>query len=163
MLSLNFLGCVPKLLKTEQELGPRIFLRRVPILRSLSLRTLDALASQLQLERFDSETALIRQGDYGDRLYLLLEGEVEVLGEREVESPIKLATLYRMDYFGETALLRDVPRTATVRAITPVEVYTLGRSDFQELLHRSDEFETAISGRSDARFDATQAKLLTRL
>jgi MFS family permease len=160
---LILLLCVPTLLRTEAELGSRIFLRRVPILSALSLRTLDTLASELQLERFDAGASLIRQGEYGDRLYLLKGGEVEVLAERGGDACLKIATLYTMDYFGETALLRDVPRTATVKAVTAVEVYTLSRHDFQQLLLLSGEFETAITGGSDARFSARQAKLLTRL
>jgi hypothetical protein len=45
----------------------------------------------------------------------------------------------------------------------PIEVYTLGRNDFQDLLHRFNELETAISGRSDARTDSRKRKLLVRL
>jgi CRP-like cAMP-binding protein len=67
-----------------------------------------------------------------------------------------------MDYVGETAL-SDVPRTVTVKAVTPVELYTSNRHDFQQLLRLSGEFETAIIGGSDARFSARKAKLMTRL
>ncbi len=66
-----------------------------------------------------------------------------------------MATLSKNDYFGEIALLREVPCTATVRSRGPVELYSLGREDFRELMERSEELKSAMTGASDARYVET--------
>jgi CRP-like cAMP-binding protein len=59
-------------------------------------------------------------------------------------------------------LLRVVPRTATVRSLSPVELYSLGRSDFQERFKSSEDLRAAMAGTGDARYAETQNRLLLR-
>jgi MFS family permease len=100
-------------------------LRSIPIFAPLPPVTLEQLASRLVHVRFAAADDVFRRGDPGDRFYVVAEGEVAVeLDDRPA------VTLGRGDYFGEIALLRDVPRTATVTARTDVELYALERNDF---------------------------------
>jgi CRP-like cAMP-binding protein len=86
---------------------------------------LEQLATRLAPVHASAGDEVIRRGDHGDRFYVVDKGEVEILidGEparREGEG----------SYFGEIALLRDVPRTATVRAATDTELFALDREHF---------------------------------
>jgi MFS family permease len=156
------LVCLPRLRRLEDAVGVRVFVRRVPVLTSLPHRALDDLASRMELQKIPEGTDIVREGDVGDRLYILKEGEAEVVVRSEGKSEVEVATLSKNDYFGEIALLRDVPRTATVRSRGPVELYSLGRDDFRELLERSEELQSAMTGTSDARYVETQNRLLLR-
>ena len=100
-------------------------LRSIPIFAPLSAPVLESLASQLVLVEARAGETIIEQGDQGDRFYVIASGEVGV----EVDGKVQ-ATQGPGDYFGEIALLRDVPRTATVRAKTDVELDALERDDF---------------------------------
>jgi CRP-like cAMP-binding protein/Zn-dependent protease len=76
--------------------------------------------------------AVFEQGDPGDAFYAIGSGQVEVMKDDEL-----VRTLVQGDYFGEIALLLDVPRTATVVARTPVRAYRLEREGFDKLVAES--------------------------
>jgi CRP-like cAMP-binding protein len=82
---------------------------------------------------FEPGETIFSQGDPGDLVYAITEGEVEVLREAPNEEPRLLTTMGPGEYFGEMALLSDAVRTATVRARTAVDVVTMARADFTTL------------------------------
>ena len=100
-------------------------LTAVPIFAPLPGTSLEHLAGRLVPLRIDPGDVIVRQGDKGDRFYIVAEGEVEV-----TEDGRPISELAAGGYFGEIALIRDVPRTATVVARTPVILYALERDDF---------------------------------
>ena len=100
-------------------------LASVPIFSPLPGVSLEHLAGRLVPLRLEPGTVIVREGDPGDRFYIVAEGEVEVTAEG-----FPLSKLGPGGYFGEIALIRDVARTATVVAKTPVVLYALDREDF---------------------------------
>lgn len=106
------------------------FLKEVPVLSRLSLYERSKLADALDTETYQPGDAIIKEGEVGENFYLIENGEADVVkdGERVVKH------LTRGDYFGEIALLNDLPRQASVVARTPVSVATLDKRGFQRLL-----------------------------
>jgi MFS family permease len=100
-------------------------LRRHRIFAPLSEATLEQLAGELAAIRCEPGTPVIRQGEAGDRVYLVASGTLEVTVDGAAGTPLGAG-----DVFGEIALLRDVPRTASVTASTGCELLTLGRDAF---------------------------------
>jgi NADH dehydrogenase len=89
--------------------------------------------SSLTREHFEKAEVIFRQGDRGDRLYVIVNGEVEILREDAGRPPAVLARLGPGECFGEMALVSDQPRMATVRSLSAVNVLTLDRAAFHEL------------------------------
>ena len=100
-------------------------LRALTIFAPLSIATVETLARALQRVDVDAGEVVIREGDPGDLYYIIDEGEMDIIVSDEfiqIRGP--------GEGFGEIALLRDVPRTATVTARTPAVLYTLEREFF---------------------------------
>jgi putative ABC transport system ATP-binding protein len=90
-------------------------------------------------------TAVVRQGDIGDKFYLIRRGRVEVIVTDPTTGPRKVVELGKGDFFGDRALITGEPRNATVAALEPLEVYTIGREDFQRAREVSIPFiETVL-------------------
>ena len=105
-------------------------LARVGLFADLAGETLTKLADRMQREEVTPGTVLIREGEPGDRFFVLLSGVAGVsqttLGERRI--------LKAGEFFGEVALTMHVPRTATVTAMTPCVVASCDEATFDELV-----------------------------
>ncbi len=100
-------------------------LRQVPLFAPLELKSLERIAQQLVRIEVPAGEVLIHEGDEGDRFYVIESGQMTATFEGAV-----LRQMGPGDPFGEIALLRDVPRTATVTADEPSVVHALDRADF---------------------------------
>jgi MFS family permease len=118
----------------------------VPMFAPLSLAAKERIASRLVPAPAHPGDVVILAGDVGDRFYIVEDGSLTV------ETAERRATIGAGDFFGEIALLRAVPRTATVRATTESKLYALER----------DDFLAAVTGHSAARSEA-QAVASARL
>ena len=100
-------------------------LAAVPIFAPLPGGSLEHVAARLVPLRVEPGTVIVREGDAGDRFYIVVEGEIDVSQYGRT-----ISELVAGGYFGEIALLRDVPRTATVTARTDAVLYALDRDEF---------------------------------
>ena len=105
-------------------------LARIGLLAELPGETLTKLAARMDREQIAPGAAVIREGEPGERFYVVLGGMLAVsqesMGARRLLQP--------GDYFGEVALAMEIPRTASVRALTPAVVASCDRETFDELL-----------------------------
>lgn len=106
------------------------FLQEIPVLLPLSVYERSKLADALKTELYAPGEVIVTQGDSGDAFYFIESGEVAITKDGVVVNE----SLGKGGYFGEVALLNDLPRQATVTAKTPVKVATLGKDGFQRLL-----------------------------
>jgi MFS family permease len=135
-------------LDAEALVPPELaLLRTIPLFKPLPAPAIDQLASHLISLQATAGEAIVRQGEPGDRFYVIASGEVEVLVDGRSKGVFGPG-----DHFGEIALLRDVPRTATVKARADTELYALER----------DEFLSAVTGHA-ASAEAADAIVASRL
>ncbi|TMK32431.1 MAG: MFS transporter [Actinobacteria bacterium] len=122
-------------------------LRGIALFRPLPPATIEQLAANLIPVHAAAGTEIVRQGAIGDRFYIVARGELDVTVDGRPGEPLLAG-----DHFGEIALLHDVPRTATVRARTDVELLALDR----------DEFIGAVTGHPESA-EAAHAVVAARL
>lgn len=100
--------------------------------------------SGIRNQHFEAGDVIFSQGELGDSVYVIEEGECEALRERDGALEL-LATLGRGEYFGEMALLSDGTRNATVRARTAMEVLIIPKADFEKLRQSVPAFGSVFS------------------
>ena len=117
----------------------RLALLRTPVFAELPAETLEQLIAQLELRDLYNSEVVFREGDAGTTMFVISEGEVEVETAGQ-----DLATLGPGAFFGEIALVTDLPRSATIRAKGRVELLALDREVVRAAAERSPEIVTAL-------------------
>ena len=107
-------------------------LATVPLFTGLAKDDLERLAEGCRIETFAAGEAIVEFGEPGRSLFLITEGQVQVLYPAR-DAEFELARLGPGDFFGEMALLNDKTRSATVRPVGPVEVLVLDKAEFGAL------------------------------
>jgi putative ABC transport system ATP-binding protein len=115
------------------------FLKGVEAFKNLTPHELTNVAERMTRRQYMPGEIIIREGEVGEELFLISEGEVEIDREgREV------ARLGPGDFFGELALMSGNPRNANVIATRPVDTYVLGKDDFDSAIHASASFREQL-------------------
>jgi hypothetical membrane protein len=126
----------------------------IPIFRPLPPATLEQLVSAAAHIRVAAGDVVITQGDHGDRFYVVASGELDVDVDGQPGKP-----LHAGDSFGEIALLREAPRSATVRALTDADLLTLDREEFLAAVTGNAESTAAARSVAAARLSALRPSL----
>ena len=115
------------------------FLRPIDLFKTLTPRQLTDVAEEMTKRHYAAGEIIMREGEPGEEFMLISEGEVEVIrAEHEV------ARLGPGDFFGEVALISGEPRNATIVAVTEVDTYVLGKTDFQTAIATSQSFRDQL-------------------
>jgi sigma-B regulation protein RsbU (phosphoserine phosphatase) len=130
---------------------------RVPLLANLPPEEIDYLAASLRSVAVPAGTLLLEEGIAGDRLYIVLEGQVEIIKALSTEAERSLGLRGPGTFLGEMSLLSDTHRaTASVRADTPVQLLEMTRGDSDALLQRQPGFTRNLLQMLSARLNESE-------
>ncbi len=111
-----------------------LYLKKIDIFEELSVGELAAVASITETRRKPEDAIVIREGNVGETLYLLIDGEVSVIKGFETEHEVQLDRIMSSDYFGEMALFEDETRSATIKTERPSTFLVLHKQEFKEIV-----------------------------
>jgi CRP/FNR family transcriptional regulator, cyclic AMP receptor protein len=114
-------------------------LKRAPLFEGLSRKELVQLARVSEDLEVPEGTVLCKEGDIGHEFFVLIDGQVDVTRKGR-----RLDTRGAGDFLGEIALIEQIPRTATVKAKTPVRFFVLTSTDFKHLLDEQPNVERKV-------------------
>ncbi len=114
-------------------------IKSVPLFARCSKKELGEIASLADEIDLPENKSLIRQGERGREFFVLLDGEVDI-----VRDGTKIDTMHSGDFFGEIALVSNVPRTATVIANKPIRVLVITDRDFRMLLEHTPQLQLKV-------------------
>jgi CRP-like cAMP-binding protein len=129
-------------------------LRALPLFQALDSDLRGFLSSRLVAETYAPGEIVVEQGDTGDKFYIIARGRVEVSRTGYHGQRVHLAILSEGDYFGEMALLGELPRAAAVQAKTPCLLLSLSREQFDELVQAAPDVRASIEQAARERAEA---------
>jgi CRP-like cAMP-binding protein len=135
-------------------------LKQIPLLAGVDDRFLEQLAGRFSSEEHPLGHSLLKQGDDGDKFYVVVSGKVEVATRAPSGNKLRIAVLSAGDYLGEMALLHGTPRNADATLLEPSSFLVLSRAHLSSLLEQSPtvrtQLERAAAERNAARERANE-------
>jgi len=126
-------------------------LSKLPFFDGIETERLDELASLFATETFRDRDVAVREGDPGDKFYIIVRGKFEIAKAIADGGERRVAVLQDGDHFGEIALLKGIPRTATVRALGPSIAISVRRDAFMTLTAKYPQMLQAVEHTLKAR------------
>ncbi len=133
-------------------------LRRIPLFSGIDPAKLKLLAFASERMDYDQGQNLFRQGEVGDAAYVIVNGSADIIVETD-DGEIPVAEFTDNAFIGEIAILCDVPRTATVRAKTKLEVLKIKKEHFLGLIKDFPELGIEVMRELASRLSNTTAEL----
>ena len=132
--------------KDRKQLSMQIMvlLENVPLLVPLSEEDRKKIAHEATIQDYGSGEIIVRLGEPGSSLYIILDGACEVLLEREGQTTKKMATINKGDFFGEMSLLTGETRSATVKALEYATVIRVDKTLFSEIIASNPDIPEQI-------------------
>lgn len=130
-----------------------------PLFSTLKKEDREVVSKCFRLKSFKERDVVIREGDEGDSLFLVKSGKVEIFTS-EGEKNVPLATLEEGDFFGEVSLITGKPRTATVKAMTQLELMELSRNDLMRCIEKHPKVEEILKRYLKVRMENTISKIM---
>jgi ATP-binding cassette subfamily B protein len=116
----------------------------IPLFNTLDHELLAECANRFRTEQSPADRIIAREGDIGNLFYIIVHGKVEVTKKRVDGLPQQITVLQDGDHFGEIALLKNVPRMATVRTLIPCIFLTLQKNEFTYLLRKMPDLQEKL-------------------
>jgi len=148
---------IPKASLIDDQSVALELLQRVPLFKFLTEEVLEKLAKCIHKLYFLNGDIIIGQGEHGDALYLISQGRVQVSRHDDNGEKKVLAQLSSGNFFGETALLGESTRTATVNATTSVTVLRLRQKDVLKIAEEHPEIKEHLNAANEQRLAATKS------
>lgn len=134
-------------------------LRNIELFKPLSYDQIDELAASSSKLLFSNGELLVQQGDSGDSLFIISDGEVEISVSDSAGNKTHLVDLQKGDYFGEMSLLTGEPRSASVTAIHETEVVVVEKRGMAELLKQESSILEPLSAMLEKRVEDLSGRL----
>ena len=136
-------GCLHGMIATTPSLFDA--LAATPLLAGLHRDALALLAEEGVVRYFEPGQSVVEEGDSGHSLFVILEGDVEVIKNLGRPHSVTLARLHQGTFFGEMCVVDPVPRAATVRTLSPVQVVEISAATLHHLFQKMpDEYAIVV-------------------
>jgi HEAT repeat protein/ATP/ADP translocase len=144
---------------SERPMERLLLLRTVPLFSQMSLEQLEAIDELMREVQYLDGEVICREGEAGDELFVLLDGEVRFYKQAGEPEQIHLSTMAAGSYFGEMAILSDEPRSATAVVSKPARLLSLRGEPLKELILDMPEISFEIFRVLTARVKAAEGRL----
>lgn len=133
-------------------------LKKVPFFQTLGRDGIDFIVERLKFKPYDGEELICQAGDPGDKMYIVINGEVKVVVSADDGTEKVIAYLATGDYFGEMSLLTGEPRSASVVTTKTSEMFVLNKNDFDVIIEKFPSITLSMSKIMSQRLRETNQK-----